>query len=442
MGQSPIRSGLLKVGLPEAKLGISQDDPTLATLLKAQGYMTGQFGKNHLGDRNEHLPTVNGFDEFFGNFYHLNAHEEPEQPDYPKDPAFLAKYGPRNMLYTYATDTDDPTVDPRFGKVGKQRIEDKGLLSTKRMETIDDEITDATIKYMEKAVKSGKPFFVWHNSTRMHANTHLRKEFAGKTGLGVYADGMLEHDMQVGQILDKLKELGIEDNTIVIYTSDNGAMVNTWPDGGSTIFRGEKNTQWEGGYRVPMYIRWPGVIKPGTVNNEIGTHEDIVPTIMAAVGDNTVKEDLLKGRTIGSKTYKVHLDGENLLPFFKGEVAKSPRQQFIYWTDGGDVAAIRWGDLKLTFLRQNSKGLKVWETPFEELRMPMLTNLRMDPFERAVDEASEHPKYAGNRLFYFTPAVEYVTKWVYSFKEFPPRSKPGTYGLGDLIEKMTEVQGK
>jgi arylsulfatase len=309
------------------------------------------------------------------------------------------------------------------------------------METVDDEFTSASIRFMEKATKEGKPFFVWHNSTRMHANTHLRKEFDGKTGLGVFADGMIEHDGHVGQLLDKLKELGIEDNTIVVYTSDNGPMVCTWPDGGSTIFRGEKNTQWEGGYRVPMYIKWPGVIKPGTVINEIGAHEDMLPTLMAAVGDTTVKADLLKGRTIGDKTYKVHLDGENLVPFFKGEVAKSPRQQFIYWTDGGEVAALRWGDMKLTFLRQNSKGLKVWETPFEDLRMPMLTNLRMDPMERAFDEATGHSTWAGNRLYYFTPAVEYVAKWIASFREFPPRAKPGTFGLGDMVEAMTSPRG-
>jgi arylsulfatase len=440
-GQTPIRTGLLKIGLPGAKLGINQDDPTLATLLKPYGYMTGQFGKNHLGDRNEHLPTVNGFDEWFGNLYHLNAEEEPEQPGYPKDPAFKAKYGPRGLLHTYATDKDDPTVDPRFGRVGKQRIEEKGSLTIKHMETIDDEITAASISFMEKATKAGKPFFVWHNSTRMHMNTHLRKEFDGKTGLGIFADGMMEHDGHVGQILDKLKELGIEDNTIVVYTSDNGPMCSLWPDGGTTIFRGEKNTQWEGGYRVPMYIRWPGVIKPGTVINEIGAHEDIVPTLMAAVGDTTVKSDLLKGRKIGDKTYKVHLDGENLLPFFKGEVAKSPRQQFIYWTDGGEVAALRWGDWKLTFLRQNSKGFKVWETPFEELRMPMMTNLRSDPTERAVDESVGHLEWYFNRSYLFPPAIEYIGQWISSFREFPPRAKPGTFGLSDMVEAMTTSAG-
>jgi arylsulfatase len=440
-GQTPIRTGLLKIGLPGAKLGINQDDPTLATLLKPYGYMTGKFGKNHLGDRNEHLPTVNGFDEWFGNLYHLNAEEEPEQPGYPKDPAFKAKYGPRGLLHTYATDKDDPTVDPRFGRVGKQRIEEKGSLTIKHMETIDDEITAASISFMEKATKAGKPFFVWHNSTRMHMNTHLRKEFDGKTGLGIFADGMMEHDGHVGQILDKLKELGIEDNTIVVYTSDNGPMCSLWPDGGTTIFRGEKNTQWEGGYRVPMYIRWPGVIKPGTVINEIGAHEDIVPTLMAAVGDTTVKSDLLKGRKIGDKTYKVHLDGENLLPFFKGEVAKSPRQQFIYWTDGGEVAALRWGDWKLTFLRQNSKGFKVWETPFEELRMPMMTNLRSDPTERAVDESVGHLEWYFNRSYLFPPAIEYIGQWISSFREFPPRAKPGTFGLSDMVEAMTTLAG-
>ncbi len=440
-GQSPIRSGLLKVGMPGAKLGINQADPTLAALLKAQGYTTGQFGKNHLGDRNEHLPTVNGFGEFFGFLYALNNLEEPEQADYPKDPAFRAKYGPRNMLHSYASDHDDPTTDPRFGKVGKQRIEDAGALTMTRMETVDDEFAAASIMFMDKAAKDGKPFLVWFNSSRMHANTHLRKEYDGRTGLGVYADGMMEHDGHVGQLLDELKELGLEDNTIVMYSSDNGPMVYAWPDGGSTIFRGEKNTQWEGGYRVPTLIRWPGVIKPGTVINDLGAHEDMLPTLLAALGDTTLKEDLLHGRKVSDVTYKVHLDGENLLPFFKGEVAKSPRQQFIYWTDGGQVAALRWGNLKLSFLRQNDKGMKVWETPFEELRLPMLTNLRMDPFERAVDEPPIHSQWAGNRLYFFPPAVEYVAGWISSFREFPPRAKPGTFGLSQVMEALTAPSG-
>jgi arylsulfatase len=270
----------------------------------------------------------------------------------------------------------------------------------------------------------------------------LRKEYAGRTGLGIFADGMMEHDEHVGQILDKLKELGIEDNTIVVYTSDNGPMFSLWPDGGTTIFRGEKNTQWEGGYRVPMYIRWPGVIKPGTTINDVGAHEDLLPTLLAAVGDTTVKADLLKGRQVGPKTYKVHLDGENLLPFLKGDVAKSPRQQFIYWTDGGEVAALRSGNWKLTFLRQNSKGFRVWETPFEELRMPMLGNLRSDPTERAFDEAEGYREWYFNASYLFPPAVEYIGQWITSFREFPPRAKPGTFGLSQMIEAMTSPRIK
>ena len=367
-GQSPIRTGLTKVGLPGAKEGITAADPTLANLLKPHGYMTGQFGKNHLGDRNDMLPTVHGFDEWFGNLYHLNAEEEPENVDYPKDPKFKAMFGPRGVLHCYATDQDDPTDDPRFGKVGKQTIKDTGPLTKKRMETIDEEVTAHAIDFMERATKADKPFFIWWNSSRMHVFTHLKKESKGKTGLGIYADGMVEHDGHVGQLLAKLKELGIDDNTIVMYSSDNGAEFFNWPDGGTTMFRGEKNTQWEGGYRVPCMIRWPGVIKPGTIINDIGAHEDMLPTLMAAVGDPTIKEDLLKGKKIGDTTYKVHLDGYNLMPFFKGEVAESPRHEFIYWTDGGSVAALRYNNWKLTFLRQNSVGIKVWETPFEELR--------------------------------------------------------------------------
>jgi arylsulfatase len=441
-GQAPIRTGLLFVGLPAAREGLKKEDPTLAELLKPLGYATGQFGKNHLGDRNEMLPTVHGFDEWFGNLYHLNAEEEPEKPDYPKDPAFRAKYGPRGVLHCYASDTDDPTVDPRFGKVGKQRCEDTGALTKKRMETVDEEITAATLRFMERAAKERKPFFVWWNSTRMHPNTHLKTESDGRTPYGVYADGMVEHDGQVGQLLAKLRELGVEDNTIVMYSTDNGAMVFSWPDGGSTPFRGEKNTQWEGGYRVPTFIRWPGVIKPGTTFNQIGAHEDMLPTLLAAAGDSTAKEDLLRGRTIGDMTYKVHLDGYNLLPFLKGETKEWPRHEFIYWTDGGEVAALRQDDLKLTFLRQNSVGLKVWETPFERLRFPMLTNLRMDPFERAFDEAPEHQEWVGNRLFFFAPFRAYVAEWMASFREFPPRQKPGSYGLERVMEATTPAPKK
>jgi arylsulfatase A-like enzyme len=440
-GQSPIRTGLTKVGLPGAKEGITALDPTVANLLKPLGYTTGQFGKNHLGDRNDMLPTVHGFDEWFGNLYHLNAEEEPENVDYPTDaklPGFKAKFGPRGVLHCFATDKDDPTDDPRFGKVGKQTIEDTGPLTRKRMETIDDEVTAGTITFMDKAVKADKPFFIWYNTSRMHTYTHLSPKWAGKTGLGIEADGMVEHDADVGLLLDELKKLGIEDNTIVMYSSDNGAEFFLWPDGGTTLFRGEKNTQWEGGYRVPCMIRWPGVIRPGTIINDIGAHEDMMTTLLAAAGDPTIKEDLLKGKKIGDTTYKVHLDGYNLMPFLKGEVPESPRHEFIYWTDGGSVAALRYNNWKMTFLRQNSKGFKVWETPFEELRWPMLTNLRMDPFERANDESSGYIDWAGPRMFMLAPAAGYVGQWLQSFREFPPRMKPGSFSLDRVMESMTQ----
>ena len=436
-GQSPIRTGLTKVGLPGAPEGLKKEDPTLAELLKPLGYTTGQFGKNHLGDRNDMLPTVHGFDEWLGNLYHLNAEEEPENVDYPKDPAFKTKFGPRGVFHCFATDKDDATDDPRFGRVGKQKCEDTGPLTRKRMETVDEEVTAGALNFMDKAAKDKKPFFVWWNSTRMHVFTHLKKESQGKTGLGVTADGMVEHDGMVGQLLAKLKELGIEDNTIVIYSTDNGAEFFNWPDGGSTMFRGEKNTQWEGGFRVPTFIRWPGVIKPGTIVNDFGAHEDMIPTLLAAAGDTTVKEDLLKGRKIGDMTYKVHLDGYNLMPFFKGEAKEWPRREFIYWTDGGSVAALRYNNWKISFLRQNSVGIKVWETPFEELRWPMLTNLHMDPFERASDESISHAQWSAERMFVLAPASAFVGQWISSFREFPPRMKPGSFSLDRVMEQMT-----
>jgi arylsulfatase len=440
-GQSPIRTGLTKVGLPGAKEGLTQADPTIADLLKPLGYMTGQFGKNHLGDRNEFLPTVHGFDEFYGNLYHLNAEEEPENSDYPKSPAFREKFGPRGVMDCKASDKDDPTLDPRFGKVGKQVCTDTGPLSKKRMETVDEEVTAKAMDFMERAKKSNKPFFVWWNSSRMHVWTHLKPESAGKTGLGIYADGMVEHDGHVGQLLAKLKELGLDEDTIVMYSTDNGPETFTWPDGGSSMLRGEKNTQYEGGYRVPTLIKWPGVIKPGTVINDIGSHEDMLTTLIAATGDTTIKDDLLKGRKVGSMTYKVHLDGYNLMPFFKGEVAESPRHEFLYWTDGGSVAALRYNNWKITFLRQNSIGFKVWETPFEELRWPMLVNLRMDPFERASDESIFYTAWAAERMFVLAPAAGYVAQWLQTFREFPPRMKPGTFSLDRVMEAVTNQQG-
>ena len=421
-GQSPIRTGLTKVGLPGAPEGMKAGDPTIATILKAQGYATGQFGKNHLGDRDDMLPTNHGFDEFFGNLYHLNAEEEPEHPDYPKDPEFKKKWGPRGVIHSIAG--------------GK--IEDTGPLTRKRMETIDEEVTARTFGFMDKAVEDGKPFFVWWNSTKMHIFTHLKDELDGKTGLGIYADGMVEHDRQVGELLAKLQELGIEENTIVIYSTDNGAEAFTWPDGGTTMFRGEKNTQWEGGFRVPAFIRWPGVIAPGTVINDIGAHEDMLPTLAAAAGNPGAKEQLLKGAEIGGRDYKVHLDGYNLLPALKGEAAW-PRRDFIYWTDDGSVAALRYDNWKITFLKQNAHGMEVWLKPFEELRAPMLNNLRMDPFELAQDIGMDYDRWYLEHMFVIAPATAHVAKWLQSFKEFPPRQKPGSFNLDRVMESVTSL---
>lgn len=420
-GQSPIRTGLTKVGLPGAPEGMQKEDPTLATLLKARGYKTGQFGKNHLGDRDDMLPTAHGFDEFFGNLYHLNAEEEPENPDYPKNPEFKKKYGPRGVIHSFANGS----------------IKDTGPLTRKRMETIDDEVMEKSLAFMESAKKENKPFFIWWNSTRMHIFTHLKPESRGKTGLGVYADGMVEHDGHVGKLLDKLKELGLDENTIIMYSTDNGAETFTWPDGGTTMFRGEKNTNWEGGYRVPAMIKWPGVIKPGTVNNEIGAHEDMLATFVSAAGDKTVKEDLKKGRKIGDMTYKVHLDGHDLGPALKGD-APWPRKDFIYWTDDGSVAALRYENWKVTFLKQEAEGLKVWQQPFTQLRAPTLTNLRMDPFERAEQEnAMGYQRWYLDHMFAIAPAAGYVGAWLQSFKDFPPRQKPGSFNLDRVMEKLT-----
>lgn len=424
-GQSPIRTGLTKVGLPGAPEGMTKEDPTIAELLKPLGYVTGQFGKNHLGDRDDMLPTNHGFDEFLGNLYHLNAEEEPENADYPKGPDFKKKFGPRGVIHSFAN--------------GK--IEDTGPLTKKRMETVDEEVTKAALGFMDTAVKDDKPFMIWWNSTRMHIFTHLKAASQGKTGLGVYADGMVEHDAMVGQLLDELKKLGIEDNTIVMYSTDNGAETFTWPDGGTTLFRGEKNTNWEGGYRVPTVIRWPGVIKPGTINNEIGAHEDMLTTLLAAAGDATVKADLLKGRKVGDKTFKVHLDGYNLMPALKGE-AEWPRKEFIYWTDDGSVAALRYSDWKVTFMQQQAEGLQVWQQPFEVLRAPLLTNLRMDPFERAqAEHAMGYQRWYMEHMFAIAPAGAFVGNWLQSFREFPPRQKPGSFNLDRVMEAVSAPNG-
>jgi arylsulfatase len=425
-GQSPIRTGLTKVGLPGTPEGMRKEDPTVATLLRAQGYRTGQFGKNHLGDRDDMLPTKHGFDEFFGNLYHLNAEEEPESPDYPKDPNFKKNFGPRGVIHSFADG----------------RITDTGPLTRKRMETIDEEVMVKSLDFMRRAKNDDKPFFLWWNSTRMHIFTHLKAASVGKTGLGVYADGMVEHDGHVGQLLAALKEMGLEENTIVMYSTDNGAETFTWPDGGTTMFRGEKNTQWEGGYRVPAMIRWPGVIQPGTVINDIVAHEDMLPTLVAAAGDANVGADLLKGRKIGGMAYKVHLDGYDLGPALRGEGAW-PRKEFIYWTDDGSVAALRYENWKITFLEQQAEGLKVWQEPFVPLRAPKITNLRMDPFERAEEEnAMGYQRWYMERMYMIAPAGAYVGKWLQSFKDFPPRQKPGSFNLDRVMESVMSSSGR
>ena len=421
-GQSPIRTGLTKVGLPGMPEGMKKEDPTIATLLKAQGYMTGQFGKNHLGDRDDMLPTAHGFDEFFGNLYHLNAEEEPENPDYPKDPKFKQRFGPRGVIHSFSDG----------------RMTDTGPLTKQRMETIDEEVNAMAMDFMERAAKADKPFFMWWNSTRMHIFTHLKAQSQNKTGLGIFADGMVEHDGHVGLLLAKLKKLGLDENTIIMYSSDNGAETFTWPDGGTTMFRGEKNTQWEGGYRVPTLIKWPGTIQPGTVVNDIAAHEDMLATLLAAAGDPTVKEDLLKGRKIGDMTYKVHLDGYNFMPALKGQ-AEWPRKDFIYWTDDGSVAALRYDNWKVTFLEQQADGMNVWQQPFVQLRAPLLVNLRMDPFERAQHEnAMGYQRWYLDHMFAIAPASAYVGQWLQSFKDFPPRQKPGSFNLDRVMETLTK----
>jgi len=424
-GQSPIRTGLTKVGLPGAPLGLQKEDVTIAELLKPMGYTSGQFGKNHLGDSDEFLPTAHGFDEFFGNLYHLNAEEEPENPDYFKSPDLKKKFGPRGVIHSFADG----------------RIEDTGPLTKKRMETIDDEITAGALDFIDRANKAGKPFFLWWNSTRMHIWTHLKPESQGKTGLGIYPDGMVEHDAHVGQLLKKLDDLGIAENTIIMYSTDNGAEAMSWPDGGTTPFRGEKNTNWEGGYRVPCLIKWTGVIKPGTVFNGIGAHEDMLPTLLAAVGETDIKTKLQTGYTVGSTTYKVHLDGYNLMPWLSGKTDESPRKEFLYWSDDGQLVSLRYNQWKLVFAEQRAHGLEVWEEPFVQLRFPKLFNLRSDPFERADHEAIDYPHWRIDRVFLLVPAQAFVAQWIGSFKEFPPRQKPASFSIDQVMNKLTSGAG-
>ena len=420
LGQSVFRTGLSKVGMPGADQGISGEDPTIAELLKPLGYATGQFGKNHLGDKDEHLPTNHGFDEFLGNLYHLNAEEEPENVDYPKNPAFRERFGPRGVIHSYADG----------------RIEDTGPLTKKRMETIDDETCDAAIEFIKAQHEAGKKFFVWWNGTRMHFRTHVREENRGISGQNEYADGMLEHDGHVGKLLDLLDELGITDNTLVFYSTDNGPHYNTWPDAAATPFRGEKNTNWEGGWRVPAMVRWPGKVPAGSVTNEVMAHMDWLPTFLAAAGDPDIKDKLLKGHQAAGKRFKVHLDGYNQLDILLGN-GPSKRDELFYFSDDGDLMALRYRDWKMVFLEQRAKGtLQVWAEPFTPLRVPKLFHLRRDPYERADITSNTYWDWLIDRAFAIYAAQAIVGNFLASFEEFPPRGKAASFTIDDALEKI------
>jgi len=426
LGQSVFRTGLSKVGMPGAEGGINEKDPTIAGLLKNEGYATGQFGKNHLGDRDHMLPTNHGFDEFLGNLYHLNAEEEPENEDYPSNPEFAKKYGPRGVIRSYADG----------------RIEDTGPLTKKRMETIDDETVTAALDFIDRQHKADKPWFVWWSGTRMHFRTHVKPELRGISGQDEYSDGMVEHDRHIGQFLDKLDELGISDNTIILYSTDNGPHMNTWPDAAMTPFRGEKNTNWEGGWRVPAMVRWPTKIKAGTVSNEIVHHMDWMPTLLAATGNTTVKEKLLTGYKAIGRDYKVHLDGYNMLPMLLGETDKSPRHEIFYFSDDGDLTALRYNDWKAIFMEQRVEGtLQAWAEPFVPLRVPLLFNLRRDPYERSQKTSNTYYDWLLDRVYLLLPASEYVGGFMATFKEYPPRMKAASFTLDDAVKLIQEQAG-
>jgi arylsulfatase len=443
-GQTPFRTGLLKVGLPGAKQGLQDSDPTIAELLKPLGYATAQIGKNHLGDRNEYLPTVHGFDEFYGILYHLNAMEEPYQADYPKDPKFHAMFGPRNIVETKATSADDPTTDPRWGRIGKQSIADGGPLPPHpnmdpkakfSMESVDEELVRRSVDFIDRSAKAGTPFFLWHNATRTHVWTHLSPKWQDKSGYGLYADAMMELDWEVGEILKKIDDLGIADNTVVIFTSDNGAETFSWPDGGNHPFRGEKGTTFEGGFRVPMVARWPGTIKPGTIVNEIFASEDWMPTLLAGAGDPDVKEKCLKGMKVGDKTFKVHLDGYNFAPYLKAQDAKGPRHEFFYFTDNADLTAVRYDDWKITF--KTIKG-NLFTGTEESTNVPLVTNLRQDPWERYQDQSMMYARWWGDKLWTLIPSSAIVGQFLMTFKEYPPSQASGTFGIEKAL-KMIEA---
>jgi arylsulfatase A-like enzyme len=444
-GQSGFRTGLTKVGVPGSTLGLRPEDPTIAQLLKNHGYATGQFGKNHLGDRNEFLPTVHGFDEFYGNLYHLNAEEEPELPDYPNQeeyPGFREKYGPRGVLHCWATEDDDDTEDPRWGRVGKQRIEDTGPLTKKRMETCDDEFVGAAKDWIRRMHAAGTPFFCWMNTTHMHFRTHTKPESLGQAGpwQSPYHDTMIDHDGNVGELLDLLDELGIADDTFVMYSTDNGPHMNSWPDGAMTPFRSEKNTNWEGAFRVPMIVRWPGHIEAGVVSNEMVQHHDWLPTFLSMAGEPDVMRKLEDGHEADGRLFKVHIDGYDLLPYLTGQVDKSPRPGFIYFDDDGDLVALRYHHWKVVFMEQRYPGtLRVWAEPFVPLRVPKLFNLRTDPYERADITSNTYYDWLLDRAYLVFAAQVIVTDFLATFQKFPPRQKPASFTIDQALEKMQDA---
>jgi arylsulfatase A-like enzyme len=443
-GQTPFRTGLLKVGMPAAKQGLQDSDPTIAELLKPLGYTSAQIGKNHLGDRNEYLPTVHGFDEFYGILYHLNAMEEPYDPEYPKVDGFHDRFGPRNIVDTKATDVDDSTEHPRWGRVGKQTIADGGPLpphpgmddaATTNMEDVDPELVRRSLDFIDRSVASDTPFFLWHNSTRCHVWTHLAPKWQGKSGFGLFADAMMELDWEVGQILDKLDELGIADDTIVLFTSDNGAEVFSWPDGGNHPFRGEKGSTYEGGFRVPMVAKWPGVIKPGTIVNEIMAHEDWLPTLLAAAGEPDAKEKLLTGLEAGAKTFKVHLDGYDFTSYFRGEADEGPRREIFYFSDNADLMAVRYNAWKLNF--KTIVG-NLFTGKEDSTNVPVVTNLRQDPWERYQTEGMLYGRWWGEKLWTMVPAMTIVGEFLATFKEYPPSQASGTLSVEKALTMLQD----
>jgi arylsulfatase A-like enzyme len=441
-GQSGYRTGLTKVGVPGATVGLQPEDPTIADLLKNRGYATGQFGKNHLGDRNEYLPTVHGFDEFFGNLYHLNAEEEPELPDWPKPsefPKFNEHFRPRGVLHCWATDTDDASTDKRYGRVGKQRIEDTGPLTKNRMETCDDEFVAAAKEWIRRQSDAGKPWFCWVNTTHMHLRTHTKPESLGQAGRwqSPYHDTMIDHDKNVGDLLALIDQLGVADDTIVMYSTDNGPHMNTWPDGAMTPFRSEKDTNWEGAFRVPLLLRWPGKIKAGSVSNEIVQHHDWLPTFLAAAGEPDLAAKLRQGYMANGKPFKVHIDGYNLLPYLTGEKAQSPRRGFIYFDDDGNLVALRFDNWKVVFMEQRCEGtLRIWAEPFTPLRVPKIYNLRTDPFERADITSNTYYDWFIDHDYIALASQVIASEFAATFKDFPPRQKAASFTIDDALAKM------